>query len=726
MLEKAETNISGLIEEVHEQKRGRIENFLTEVIAERLGWIETLLTSVGSNPLSSIGFTNDEGTWKAAGDLIFSNKWVDFLQNSTNGKLGSALVVEDQALRFAQKVSIASESDAIAKVILSGKEWVAVSIPLTLTQPMSTEEKQGSMHLYLLFSQEQLSLLGQVHFDASSMNELALLTSELERRLHLASGPLHWLPVSRAQNIPALEKPNGIGQLFLEKVRSLHDRSDLITMIHALTVFFSQPLFGVDPTSPSSPLGITLFLGDEEAGRGVLLTSILDETALPKTKEPDDALKTLPFNPIVIDRGGRELYLGASLPLLSKNNRSDLTIGVSINGIAKLLSQAVNLPVFCVYEGSIFLLGSPWDDVFKHFPLQETLNQTYGVATADGNELFFFQMQPIPGIDLHFYTVNLASKEFAVLDSVKEGATLVIEGVSQRMWVVALAVVIIVLVLLNRLAKRITDPISKLATATSALRGGRLLEIDLPKIHIKRKDEVQTLYLAFSDMVQSLKDKERVRAVLNKVVSPTIANEILKSDMKLGGEKKRVCVMFADIRGFTKMTETMEPEHVIVMLNHCMTKVAMVVDERGGLIDKYVGDAVMALFGIPQIESQDTVEAVEAAYEIQSVLHNWNKERQQQGKPLIHMGIGIDIGDVIAGNMGAEDRQNYTVLGSHVNMAARLCSMANPGQILLSEAVAKSQRVSEQFTIREIGKEMLKGFSEPTPVYEVVRRCSIT
>lgn len=172
------------------------------------------------------------------------------------------------------------------------------------------------------------------------------------------------------------------------------------------------------------------------------------------------------------------------------------------------------------------------------------------------------------------------------------------------------------------------------------------------------------------------------------------------------------------------MTESMPPEEVIIMLNHCMTNVSGIIEENGGVIDKYVGDEVMALFGIPKEKSNDGLAAVKTAFEIQKRLSEWNTERENVGKYPIRMGIGIDIGDVVAGNMGANDRQNYTVLGSHVNLAARLCMLAPPGKIYLSETVASLPQVREQFTIREVAKETIKGFTEPVPIYEVVAKCS--
>jgi adenylate cyclase len=232
-------------------------------------------------------------------------------------------------------------------------------------------------------------------------------------------------------------------------------------------------------------------------------------------------------------------------------------------------------------------------------------------------------------------------------------------------------------------------------------------------------DEIETLYFSFFQMVEGLKEKEKVKGILDKVVSPNIAKEILEGHIHLGGEEKIVTVLFADIRKFSNLTEKMLPHEVIGMLNECMTRISEVIDAHGGVIDKYVGDEVMALFGAPVSSPNSSYEAVICALEIQKVLENWNSERSREKLPPIHMGIGVHTGVVLAGNMGAEKRLNYTVLGANVNLAARLCSSAHEGEVLISEDTLNEPNVKENILYEASSPIELKGFSKPVSLFRV-------
>ena len=231
-------------------------------------------------------------------------------------------------------------------------------------------------------------------------------------------------------------------------------------------------------------------------------------------------------------------------------------------------------------------------------------------------------------------------------------------------------------------------------------------------------------YRTFSEMVDELKDKEKVRGVLNKVVSREIAEEILKGNVHLGGEERSVTVLFADVRQFTHLTEKMPPSEVIELLNTCMTKISHSIDEYGGVIDKFVGDEVMALFGAPVAREDSALKAIQSALAMVETLKEWNQVRKSSGQPPIEMGFGIHTGLVVAGNMGAENRLNYTVLGANVNLSARLCSMASPMQVLITDETLKSPGVAAAVDVKELPEMQFKGFSEKMTVYEVTRQKS--
>jgi adenylate cyclase len=207
--------------------------------------------------------------------------------------------------------------------------------------------------------------------------------------------------------------------------------------------------------------------------------------------------------------------------------------------------------------------------------------------------------------------------------------------------------------------------------------------------------------------------------VLDKVVSKDVAEEILKTKIQLGGEDRIVTMLFCDIRGFTGLTASLTPQKTIEILNACMTKVSRVIEGEGGVIDKYVGDEVMALFGAPAAHPDHALRAVSAGMLIVETLKKWNQARVESGELALEMGIGVHTGLVVVGNMGAEDRLNYTVLGSNVNLAARLCAVAKPYQLIISEATLREPKVAQFFYTNPLPPITLKGFSEPVQIYEI-------
>jgi adenylate cyclase len=265
----------------------------------------------------------------------------------------------------------------------------------------------------------------------------------------------------------------------------------------------------------------------------------------------------------------------------------------------------------------------------------------------------------------------------------------------------------------------ITKPLSDLSNAAERIKEGKFEEIRLPKTH-EKQDEISSLTRAFETMIEGLKEREKIRSVLNKVVSKDIADEILKSHIQLGGEDREITILFADIRNFTGMIQPLTPQETIMILNAFMTKMTRVIEGEGGIIDKYIGDEIMALYGAPISYPDHALKALASAKIMIETLKLWNIERERQGQFRIEMGVGIHTGIVVAGNMGAEDRLNYTVLGSSVNLASRLCQAAKPGQILISEYTWDAPDVQESFYVNALPPIQVKGFSQPINIFEIV------
>ena len=201
------------------------------------------------------------------------------------------------------------------------------------------------------------------------------------------------------------------------------------------------------------------------------------------------------------------------------------------------------------------------------------------------------------------------------------------------------------------------------------------------------------------------------------MVSKDVAEELIEGGIELGGETRNVAVLFADIRGFTSLTEGMAPEEVITLINTCMEKMSEAVEAEGGVVDKYVGDELMAVFGAPVSRGDDAGRAVRAAIRIQEGLADLNKRCWAEGADAIGVGVGVNSGKAVAGNMGSSNRLNYTVLGEAVNLASRLCAIAPAGEVYISEATAGE--VNSTLSVEPLGAHQLKGFSKDCHVFRV-------
>jgi class 3 adenylate cyclase len=263
------------------------------------------------------------------------------------------------------------------------------------------------------------------------------------------------------------------------------------------------------------------------------------------------------------------------------------------------------------------------------------------------------------------------------------------------------------------ISRRLTRPVRALVAATQRVAHG---DLDA-RVAVIGRDELGTLAGAFNAMTEGLALKERIRSVLDKVVSRQVAEDLLARELRLGGETREVATLFADIVGFTSLTEGMDPARVIALLNECMGALGECVDAEGGIVDKYLGDGVMAIFGAPVSHGDDALRAVRAARRMREAMRRLNDRRAARAEAPIGLAIGIHTGAVVAGTLGSPDRMNYTVLGEAVNLAARLCGAAGADEILISEATAR--RVSGSVRAEPRGAVELRGFSRPVRVLAV-------
>lgn len=234
---------------------------------------------------------------------------------------------------------------------------------------------------------------------------------------------------------------------------------------------------------------------------------------------------------------------------------------------------------------------------------------------------------------------------------------------------------------------------------------------------------------AFSSMISvaiensRLVERARREAVVlsnfQRYFAPDLAKQIggQEGAIQLGGAKRRVVVLFSDIRGFTPLSEAMSPDGIARLLTDYFTEMVEIVFEHGGTLDKFIGDALMSLWGAPLARMDDADRAVGAAIAMQRALERLNEGWQREGRPTLEAGIGINVGEVFAGNIGSERRLEYTVIGDAVNTAARLCSEASPAEILISDALYRA--LASPPPVTALPPLPLKGKAQTVLVYRV-------
>lgn len=260
------------------------------------------------------------------------------------------------------------------------------------------------------------------------------------------------------------------------------------------------------------------------------------------------------------------------------------------------------------------------------------------------------------------------------------------------------------------LARVLTKPLDTLTKGIQTVASGDLRNL----VTVVSKDEIGRVTDVFNQMILSLREKTHMEKYLSSSTVKSIKANRDTTQLKLGGEKKYVTALFSDVRGFTSLSEKMSPEEVVSLMNVYLNMQAAVIHNWGGAIDKFVGDEVMAIFEGAGSE----LNAVRAAVEIQSYCRALNAARSASGEKPVNIGVGLNSGDVVMGNMGSETQMDYTVIGDNINVAARMCGIAQAGQVLVTKVVADA--LGDKATLKELPPVQVKGKDKPISVAEVV------
>lgn len=274
-----------------------------------------------------------------------------------------------------------------------------------------------------------------------------------------------------------------------------------------------------------------------------------------------------------------------------------------------------------------------------------------------------------------------------------------------------------VIVILFFFSEHIAGPIASLSFMAQAVGRGDL-EIEASK-KINSRDEVGDLAVSFDEMVAGLRERQKMQNVLNKFHGTTITQELMSQEITRQGSTKDVTIFFSDIRGFTDFSEHHSPVEVVEMLNEYFEVMVHIINKNGGVVDKFIGDAIMAVWGIPNSGPNDSINAVRACLEMRLALAKLNEERILRNLLPIKIGMGLHAGHVVSGTVGSSERMEYTIIGDNVNTASRIeASTKTFGtDLLISEEV--TNRIAGHFIIMDAGKASVLGKSEPLKLFKV-------
>jgi len=352
------------------------------------------------------------------------------------------------------------------------------------------------------------------------------------------------------------------------------------------------------------------------------------------------------------------------------------------------------------------LIGLP----FKHFVDNPQL-------TRKDEVIYYTYRQPGGARILNLYrAINLKDKN---LGQVHVGISLdfieqLIQDERVSVILVTLAVILLGLAVAILYGFRFSRPISQIVKATDEIGRGNYQY----RVPLRRNDELGNLAIAFNRMGQELWKNAMTQKSFGKYVGTEVLDLILANPETdwLKGTRNEATIVFGDIRGFTSFSTDRTPEEVVEALNAYLEISTSIILKFGGYIDKFIGDAVMGVFGVPVFRQDHVERAVRAAMQIQEELH----KQSHHGNPLLAaVGVSIHTGMVVAGNVGSQSKMEYTVIGDTVNVAARLNALAGPGEVVVSQHVKKI--LDKLMITRPLGPQRIKGKTEPVEAFKVLR-----
>jgi adenylate cyclase len=408
-----------------------------------------------------------------------------------------------------------------------------------------------------------------------------------------------------------------------------------------------------------------------------------------------------------------QLFQVVAVPVFAPDVIGFLMLGQVIDdSVAARLKRDTHSDVSFLTAAHVFASSWPADSRSRLLKLVSHLPGA-GAATLArpvtmGDERFVSLVLPV--------AAHLPQPLYALIQGSYDKALAPLHALQWRIAAIGIAALVTALLTGLLLSGNITDPVRTLVDSMDEVARGNLRQ----RAPIERPDEIGFLARSFNVMVAGLQEKEHIKDTFGRFVSHDVAEAVLNNRVPLTGERLEVSILFQDIRGFSVLSESLDPARLLRVLNQFFTEVVAAVEAEGGMVKQFTGDGVMALFGAPRPCPDHAQRAVRAALGLVARLALLNTQLRAQGLPPLRIGVGIHAGEVVAGLIGPDQRVEYGVVGDAVNLASRVEELTKDfgATILISKEIAA--RLGSEFVLGRSAMLPVKGKAQPVEVIEVV------
>lgn len=466
-------------------------------------------------------------------------------------------------------------------------------------------------------------------------------------------------------------------------------------------------------------IGVDLFWITDEIGTVLVASSEKDRSgeAIEELSPLREAIESEEPAAGIAEVNG-QLFQLVAVPVFAPDVIGFLLLGEAVDDrLAGRLKGSTGTDVSFLTQDRLFASSWPTDKRGRFIPspqarselLSSTTRRTSPFTVED--ETFLSLIVPVQS--------HLPQPLFALMQTSYDEAMAPLRALRQRIVIIGTVGLLGALLIGGGLAGGIIAPLQELVAGMREVLRGNLQY----RSRIERGDELGFIAKSFNEMIDGLEERELIRDTFGRFVSHDVAEAVLAGRVPLQGERRDVSILFQDIRGFTSLSERLDPAVLLRLLNQFFTEVVAAVEAEGGVVKQFLGDGVMALFGAPQPHVDHATRAVRAALGIVNRLKGLNETLHEQGIGPLEIGVGIHSGPVVAGLIGPDNRIEYGVVGDAVNLASRVEALTREMQATILVSRNISEQLGPAFTLGRTATMVVKGKTQPVEVVEVLSLC---